>query len=237
MNTIKESYNNKLDNGKDGKNKQAFAKEPMNALTHFIGIILSVIGTIVLLHKSIKINEALYVLAFGIYGLSAIMLYTASTVYHTVRSTPEIEEVLRKIDHTMVFVLIAGTYTPICLLMLNATSGGRRGLLLLVGVWIIVILGMLFKFFFLNAPRWLYTMLYLAAGWLALLIIVPLYHTLTTTGFICLFLGGVFYTLGAVIYGLKNPKIGNELFGFHEIFHIFVLLGSITHFIMMLTFF
>lgn len=215
--------------------KVQLVKDPMSALTHLLGIILSFIGLAVLMHKSVKIDSAVDVLAFGIYGLTSIMLYTASTVYHTVKSTPEVEKMLRKIDHTMVFFLIAGTYTPICMIALKANEGNPRGLALLIAVWAIAILGTVFKFLFLNAPRWFYTVLYVAMGWVAIFVIVPLYHILPMLGFICLFLGGVLYTVGAIIYGFKNPKLGIKGFGFHEIFHVFVLLGSLAHYVMMLT--
>jgi hemolysin III len=204
-------------------------REPVSGFTHMAGAILSLIGMIFLLVPSIQLESPIHIAAFLIFGLSLILLYTASTLYHLLPLSDKGVLRLKKIDHMMIFVLIAGTYTPVCLLALE--GWWRTGMLL--GIWTFALGGIFLKAFWINAPRWFSTGIYLLMGWLVVVAIVPIYQALSIEGFSFLFLGGLFYSVGAVIYGLKRPNITTKHFGFHEIFHIFVMLGSLFHFLMM----
>ncbi len=207
-------------------------KDPMSALTHFIGVILSIFAVTSLVQKAYEVGSILHIVAFAIFGTSLILLYLASTIYHIIDRPKSLSNVLHKIDHMMIFVLIAGTYTPICLIPLR----GTLGLTFLSIIWSVAIAGMLFKIFWIDAPRWITTGIYIGMGWMAILIILPLIRTLSLGAIFWLFAGGIAYTLGGVIYGAKWPKRNAVWFGFHEIFHIFVLVGSLCHFIMMYQF-
>lgn len=203
-------------------------REPLNTWTHFIGIILAALGlTVMVWRAALKHNPSLITGAI-VFGISMILLYTASTVYHGFNGPKDIILRLRKLDHAMIFVLIAGTYTPICLTVLK----GWLGYGLLIGVWSLAIIGIVTKVIFINMPRWLSAGMYLFLGWLSVAFIYPLFKALPISGFIWLCLGGVFYTVGAVIYAIKSDKLKIGAFGFHEIFHLFILLGTLSHFIM-----
>lgn len=205
-------------------------REPVSGLTHLLGAFLSLAGMIYFIQCSIingKNKDYIYI--FIIFGISLILLYSASSIYHLVCAPAKVIMFLRRIDHSMIYVLIAGTYTPICLVALKGTVGIK----LLITVWCFAIVGILLKIFWFDAPRWLYTLFYIIMGWLAIFVIVPLSHVIPAVGMYLLVAGGIFYTIGGIIYGTKWPKITNKYFGFHEIFHIFVLLGSLCHFILM----
>lgn len=201
-------------------------KDPVSAITHFIGAVLSIPITIAMITVANNNGaEPVEIASLLIFGLSLFLLYTASTVYHTIDGTEETNVMLKKIDHMMIYVLIAGTYTPICLMALRY----NRGLTILFIVWAVAIVGMIVKIFWIDAPRWLSTLLYVGLGWASLLLIYPLYKATSAGAVALLALGGISYTVGAVIYATKRPKINNKYFGFHEIFHLFVLLGSALH--------
>ncbi len=200
-------------------------KDPMSALTHFIGFLAVIPCFILLMHKA-KLEASIWHLwGFAIFGASLLLLYGASTIYHTLRLSPKRVKVLRRIDHMMIFVLIAGTYTPICLVSLH----GKWGWTMLVLIWAFALSGILLKVFWMNAPRWLSTLIYVVMGWLAAIVFVPLEKAVSWQGVGLLLAGGIVYTLGAVIYGLKKPNITFKNFGFHEIFHVFVMIGSSLH--------
>lgn len=204
-------------------------REPVSGFTHLFGVVLSIIGLISLIIHS-NVNESLSrILIFSIFGCSLILLYSASSIYHLSYFKESIIKILRKIDHSMIFVLIAGTYTPICLIALK----NIWGLSLLIGIWLFAVAGIIIKVFFFNAPRWLSTLFYVLMGWAAIIAIVPLTKSLPLPAILWLFAGGIFYTIGAVIYATKKPKITFKYIGFHEIFHIFVLAGSLCHYWLM----
>lgn len=205
-----------------------FIKEPINSLTHLIGAVLSAVATGFMIYKSV-INHNPYQLAGAItFGISLICLYSASTIYHWVFSSEKLYTILRKIDHSMIYVLIAGTYTPVCLVTLKGTMGW-----VLFGIiWGLAILGIVMKMFWLNAPRWLYTAFYLILGWMAIFFIGPIYRAIPFNGFVWLVTGGLMYTVGSVIYATKSSIFRFKYLGFHEIFHLFILSGSLSHFIM-----
>jgi len=207
-------------------------REPVNGLTHFFGIILALIflGTL-LTRKSPAVTD-IHIIAFSIFSASQFFLFLASTLYHWVPATDKKLEVLRKIDHIMIFISIAGSYTPICLITLE----GTLGLITLAVVWSIALAGFFIKVFWLHAPRKLYTAIYLAMGWSVILIIYPLYNAMPEGGMFWLILEAIFYTVGASIYAFKKPDPYPGVMGFHEIFHIFILLGAFSHYYLLLKF-
>lgn len=204
-------------------------REPVSGFSHLLGALLSLIGLIILVQYSIPKQRVSYIITFTVFGISLILLYTASAVYHLATYSDNVIKILRRIDHSMIYILIAGTYTPICMLALK----GRMGWILFAAIWSMAIIGIVLKLIWFNAPRWLYTMFYVVMGWVAVFVIYPLTKTLPLAGVLWLIGGGVAYTVGAVIYATKWPKITSKIFGFHEVFHIFVLLGSFCHYWLM----
>ncbi|MGL4362602.1 MAG: PAQR family membrane homeostasis protein TrhA [Cellulosilyticaceae bacterium] len=202
-------------------------REPINAYTHLIGAGLSLIGTILLLIQGARLSPLTTTVTISIiiFGLSLVALYTTSGIYHLVHATDAVLLKLKKLDHSMIFILIAGSYTPFC--MLSLTGAWRVSIMSIV--WSIAIIGIFLKMFWIHMPRWLSTGLYIGMGWIALFALKPLYHSLPIGGFSFLVAGGIMYTIGGVIYGLKKPNI-SKTFGFHELFHIFVMLGSLCHY-------
>ena len=204
------------------------AKDPASCYSHFLGVVLSITGLVTLLVESR--GDPWRVVGFSIYGASLILLYSASTIYHWQALPPRGEDILKRLDHVAIFVLIAGTYTPVCLVTLR----GGWGWSVLGLVWGLALLGLLLKLFFQHLPRWSSTALYVGMGWIAVVAVVPLVQSLPVSGLMWLVAGGVLYTLGAVIYAVKWPDPAPQVFGFHEVFHVFVLAGSITHFVFMM---
>lgn len=203
-------------------------KEPVSCLTHLGGAIAALICTIVLIYMAIP-RGASYIVSFAVFGVAMILLYTASTIYHMLCVPKRVSRILQRIDHTMIFSFIAGTYTPACLIPLR----GAWGWAILVIVWAMALAGLLMKLFWLTAPRFLSTLAYVTMGWVAVVAVVPLYRALSAAAFALLLLGGLSYTIGAVIYAAKRPRLFPAYFGFHELFHIFVLLGSTFHVLFM----
>ena len=203
-------------------------KEPVNTLTHLAGAVFSVVALVWMIIKGFYNGSMVQVVSAGVFGLSLLALYTASTVYHWVPSSEKVQAILRRVDHSMIYILIAGTYTPVCLIALKGTLGYT-----LFGiVWGLAILGIIMKLVWFSAPRWLYTSFYLILGWMAIFFIVPLYKSLPMEGFIWLLTGGLMYSVGAVIYATKPKRMQLSVFGFHEIFHLFILAGSFAHYMM-----
>lgn len=198
----------------------------MNGFTHFIGIIFAIVVTILLVVSSLNPYEPHHLISFSVFGFGMILLYTTSTLYHWLRLSEAGILKLRKADHIMIFIYIAATYTPICIVALKGTLGWG----LLIGVWFVALVGVIIKIFWMNAPRWLSTFIYILMGWLAVIVIYPLLNSLQIGALIWLMIGGLFYTIGAVIYALKKPDPYPGILGFHEIFHLFVLLGTFSHF-------
>ena len=206
-------------------------KDPVSGFSHLIGMIASIVGLVFLIVFAVKYGEGTYdVVSFSIFGTGLIFLYAASSFYHLLNLKEKATAVLRRIDHIMIYILIAATYTPICLGPLR----GGLGWSIFGVVWGLAIVGLFLTIFWLHAPRWIRTGLYLTMGWIAIIVIYPMIIKFQELGafasLIWLLAGGLFYTIGAVIYGLKWPKLKNKLFSFHEIFHIFILLGSLCHF-------
>jgi hemolysin III len=205
-------------------------REPVSGFTHLFGAVLSLIGLIVLVSMSYYMRSTKHIIAFSIFGISMILLYTASSVYHLITVSEKGIKVMRRVDHSMIYVLIAGTYAPICLIGLKGSMG--KGLF--ITIYALATLGIILKMFWFNAPRWLYTSFYVFMGWVSIIAVVPLAKVIPNSGIAWLFAGGVLYTVGAVIYAAKWPHIKSKIFGFHEIFHIFVLMGSFCHYWLMI---
>lgn len=206
-------------------------KDPGSAITHFIGAAAALLCSFPLLHKAVLTGSSMAVAAMAIFISSMILLYTASTVYHSLDISRKINLILRRVDHSMIFVLIAGSYTPVCLLALT----GSRGLFLLVFIWAAAILGIILKIYFINCPHWVSSVIYIAMGWACVFVFGTLVRTLPKPAFYWLLAGGIIYTIGGLIYGLKL-KIFDRFpanFGSHEIFHLFVMGGSLCHYIFM----
>lgn len=201
-------------------------REPMNGFTHFIGLILSIIGTIYLIISSLNPYKPIHLIAFTIFGLGLILLYATSTLYHWLKLSDSGILRMRKADHIMIFINIAATYTPVCMIALK----NNLGWILLLIIWSIALAGIFIKIFWMHSPRWLSTIIYILMGWMAVVVIFPLIEVLQSEALVWLFIGGVFFTIGAVIYALKKPDPFPGILGFHEIFHLFVLLGSFSHF-------
>jgi len=201
-------------------------RDPISGLTHFIGIILSVIGTIVLLTRNEEPLTIYHTTSFFIFGISMTLLYTISTLYHWLPLSEKNLMIVRKIDHIMIFVFIAASYTPVCLITLR----GSWGWAILGIVWGLTFAGFFLKLFWIQAPRFLYTSIYLLMGWIIIVAILPLSKVMPSQGFFWLALGGVFYSTGAVIYAIKKPNPLPNVFGFHEIFHLFIMAGSFSIF-------
>lgn len=202
---------------------------PWSAITHGAGVVLGVLGTVLLLVRAASVGGALRVTVFAVYCASMVALYLASTLYHCLRTSAAGRMNLRRIDHASIYLLIAGSYTPICLLSLKGALGwGLFGL-----IWTLAAAGIVLSVAWIMAPRWLTAGIYLSMGWLAVFAVYPLSQVLSVKGMALLLLGGVLYTVGGVLYGLKWPGRDNPRFGCHEIFHLFILAGSIVHYLMM----
>lgn len=209
-------------------------KDPGSAITHFIGMLMAVFAAVPLIIKATHEPSPIYVVSIAIYAASLILLYAASTIYHTFDRSEKINTILKKIDHIMISVLIAGSYTPICLLVL----GGRLGIILLAIVWSIAIAGILIKAFWVYCPKWVSSVLYIGMGWTCVLAFTQLLNSMSPAAFGWLLAGGLIYTAGGIIYALKLPifNMKHKDFGSHEIFHLFVMGGSICHFVVMYAF-
>ena len=205
-------------------------REPVSGLTHLAGVLLALIGLGVLLVRASGAGRVDQFVAFGVFGLSLVALYGASALYHLLPVSPVAVARLRRLDHVTIFILIAGTYTPICVLALE--GGWGAGLLGLV--WTLALCGVVLKVVWMDAPRWLSVGLYLAMGWLAVIAASAILQAIPQGGVAWILGGGLVYSVGAVVYGLKWPNLIPGVFGFHELWHIFVLAGSACHFWAML---
>lgn len=209
-------------------------KDPGSALTHFIAMILALGASSPLIIKAARTPGYTHVLPLAIFITSMILLYAASTIYHTLDISPKVNQILRKVDHMMIFILIAGTYTPICLIVL----GNRSGFLLLALVWAIAAAGILINAFWISCPKWFSSLIYISMGWVCVTAFREIISALPPAAFSWLLAGGIIYTVGGVIYALKLPIFNSrhKNFGSHEIFHLFVMGGSLCHYVVMYAF-
>ncbi len=197
----------------------------MSGFLHFIGVLLGIAALVLLLvfgHDS-----PWKVVSFSIYGATLILLYLFSTLYHWLpKHAGGKYQVFRKLDHCSIYALIAGSYTPFCLVTMN----GAWGWTLFGIIWGLAIAAITIQAVYINVWRWLTTTIYIAMGWLIVIAIKPLLANLPPLGFFWLALGGVIYSIGGVIYTIKKPNLFKK-FGYHELWHVFVLLGSVCHFV------
>lgn len=210
---------------------QITIREPGSAITHFIGMMMAVFASVPLFVKAEICSGKQGLHAMVVFMLSMILLYGASALYHTASVSEHVQKILRKIDHTMIYILIAGSYTPVCLLVLDH----EKGYPLLALVWGLAAAGIVVALLWINCPKWVSSIIYIAMGWVCILVFGELFSALSGKAFLWLLAGGVIYTVGGVIYALKLPIFNSRHanFGSHEIFHLFVMGGSICHFIFM----
>jgi len=208
---------------------QSKLREPVNGLTHLGGAIAALFGQIALL--VVGWSGTAKIISIFVYGLSLVVLFSASATYHLAKADPAILRTLRKLDHSAIYLLIAGTYTPFCI---NAFTGFFRWGLLAI-IWTIALAGIIVKIFYVKAPRWLNASVYVVMGWLCVSAVGQMSTMLQVSTMGWLIVGGVIYTLGAVIYATKMFNFVPGKFGFHEVWHIFVLLGALAHFIAVMT--
>ena len=194
-------------------------KEPFSAVSHAIGAVLAILALILLIRESIDPTKQYD-------STRQKILYTASAIYHWLHLAPKYVKWLQTMDHAMIHVLIASTYTPVCLIPLRGVWGWS----LLGMIWSLAIFGILLNIFWKNLPDWFSVTFYIFMGWLSVIAIWPMIQTLQIGALVWIFLGGFFYTIGAIIHSLKKPNPIPNVVGAHEIFHLFVLLGSAAHF-------
>jgi len=204
------------------------AVDPFSCYSHLLGAALAVAGLVVLV--TISRDDPWRVVGFSIYGASLIILYLASTVYHWLLVPIAQRKWLNRVDHVAIFLLIAGTYTPVCIVTLR----GGWGWTMFGIVWTAAVAGTILKLGFRSLPRWVSASIYVAMGWAAVLAVVPLVRAFPPSALAWLLAGGLLYTAGAVVYATRRPNPYPRVFGFHEIFHMFVLAGSAAHFVFML---
>jgi len=200
-------------------NEYSLEEEKLNIISHTIGLVLSIIALVLLISRAKSYNDILHITSAGIFGVSLILLYAASTLYHNANN-PKLRFKLKIFDHSAIYVLIAGTYTPFTLITLN----GNTGWLIFIISWGMALIGIILKLFFTGKYNLISTLMYVFMGWMIVFAIKPLIANLPAYGLYWLVAGGVSYTLGAIIYSLKKVKFN------HAIFHVFVLVGSFCHF-------
>ncbi|MDD6207466.1 MAG: hemolysin III family protein [Clostridiales bacterium] len=209
-----------------------YLRDPGSAITHLIGAVCTVAGAFPLLKRAYLSENTVSFVSMVIFLTSMFLLYTASTLYHSCMGSEKQILRFKKLDHSMISVLIAGTYTPVCLITLH----GRTGNLLLAVIWGMAFLGILLKLFWVTCPKWLSSGVYLVMGWTCVLALPQLLKLLPAASFLLLLAGGILYSIGAVIYALKLSIFNKShpYFGSHEIFHLFVMAGSLCHYMVMM---
>jgi hemolysin III len=200
-------------------------RDPISGLTHLVAALGAVIGLVILL--IIGRDDSAKAISLAIYGLSLVLMLAASATYHLVKGPPQVIKVLRKVDHSAIYLLIAGSYTPICIHFFRGFwQWGFVGI-----IWGMAIIGIAIKIFIINAPRWVTAGIYLLMGWMSIVAIPEMMATMPASALIWLVLGGLSFTLGAVVYISKKPDFYPKVLGFHEVWHIFVIIGCACHFI------
>jgi hemolysin III len=202
-------------------------REPFSGLSHLLGAALSLPAMLFLLMKLPEQQYLTYLFSYLIFCISMFMMFGSSAIYHLMEISENGLQKLKRIDHMAIFIMIAGTYTPYCLIGLK----GSLSWLMFSIIWAIAIVGILIKIYWLHAPRWLSTLLYVSMGWAAIFIYAPLKKNLSDPALNWLFIGGIVYTLGAIIYATKWPTIHTRYFNFHDLWHVFVLAGAACHFV------
>lgn len=228
MNTVTMELSNKIQ--KKRVAHKFHLKDPGSAITHFIGMLMAIFAGFPLMGKAFNQPDPVHAFSLSIFIISMILLYMASTLYHTFNLSDKINRRLKKFDHMMISVMIAGSYTPICLIVLKDSVG----IPLFFLIWSMALGGIILKAFWVYCPRWVSSALYIAMGWTCVLAFTPIMHNLSSTAFHWLLAGGIIYTIGGIIYALKLPILNHlwKNFGNHEIFHLFVMGGSVCHFVL-----
>ena len=207
-------------------------REPGSALTHLAGVIASAAVAFPLMFRALLTGDRRAVIATAVFSSCMFLLYTASTLYHSVCVKDRTLRIFRKIDHMMIFVMIAGCYTPFCLLVLDET----KGRIMLAAVWILALAGMVAKGLWITCPKWFSSVIYILMGWICVFVFGDLVRLLPHQVFCWLLAGGIIYTAGGIIYACRIPLFPQrKFFGNHELFHVFVLAGSLCHFMAMYT--
>ena len=206
----------------------AYENEPVSGLTHFIGFLLAIAGLVLLVTFAARTGTVWHVIGFAVFGASMVLLYFTSSLYHFFPVTHRAKKYLQRVDHAMIFLMIAGTYTPLCLITLR----GPWGWSLFGVIWALALIGIAWKALH-TKDHWLSTVLYIVMGWLAVIAIAPLRAALQPAALWWLFSGGIFYTVGAVIFHFSHIRHSKWL-GMHEVWHVFVLAGNFCHFWLLL---
>ncbi|MEE2960067.1 MAG: hemolysin III family protein [Myxococcota bacterium] len=204
----------------------AIFREPFNGLSHLAATIMAIAGLCLLVAQAALHGDMWHIVSFSIFGACMILMFACSTLYHLILAGEKGLLILKRFDHMAIFMMIAGTYTPMCLVPLR----GSIGWTLLGIIWGLALLGIVLKAVWIGAPRWSSTLIYLAMGWSCVFTFSPMVNNLPEQSLAWLVCGGVFYTLGALIYGIKWPNPKPPHFGFHEIWHLFVIGGAFSHF-------
>ncbi len=205
-------------------------RDPVSGLMHLFAAVAAVVGLAALLY--LGCGDLSKQVSLLVYGASLVLMFSASAVYHLVKSKPQIAQILRKLDHSAIYLLIAGTYTPICIHFFDGFW--RWGVLSII--WSMAVVGIAVKLFIINVPRWVTVAIYLLMGWLSIMAVREMLLAMPPGALVWLVLGGLFFTVGAVVYATKKPDFYPGVFGFHELWHIFVILGCLSHFIVIAVF-
>lgn len=203
-------------------------REPFSGISHLVGVLLSVVGLTVLLY--LAQGKPWHILSFAIFGASLILLYSASTLYHSLPITGKLLSGWQRLDHSAIFLLIAGTYAPVCLVLLRGTYGWS----LLIAEYLLAVVGIVSLLLFKSKPDWLRVVFYMSMGWIALLALPALRFLLSPAALAWLIGGGVLYTVGTVFYATNWPRLWPGKFSAHDLWHLFVLGGNTCHFVLML---
>lgn len=208
------------------------SNEPLSAVTHLIATLLSIAGLSLLIALSAMRGEAMHVVGFSIFGASLVLLYLFSTLYHFLSKSHPVKALFQILDHITIYILIAGTYTPLVLIVLPPAWGWS----MFGAIWGLAICGVLIKAFRLPLPKWASAVFYILMGWLIVVALIPLKEALPLEGILWLLAGGIFYTVGTVFFAFDRVIKLNKWYTLHDIFHVFVMLGSFSHFWFMLKF-
>lgn len=201
-------------------------REPFSGISHLAGAVVAAAGLVDLIVAAA--GRTVQLVAFVVYGFSLILMYLSSGIYHSVQASGKSLEMLRRMDHTAIYMLIAGTYVPICLICL----AGPWGQALLIAEVVMAVIGTVAALAFKGGPSWLRAALYVAMGWLAVVAICPLSANLPAAALHWLLAGGIVYTIGAVVYVTNRPRLWPGRFGAHDLWHLFVIGGSYCHFVL-----
>ena len=203
-------------------------RDHFSAISHLVGAMLSVAGLVLLMVLAARDGTVWHIIGFSIFGASLISLYSVSAMYHLFHIDSRTRRIFKRLDHSFIFVLIAGTFTPICLTVLR----GPWGWALLSVIWACAAMGIVVKNVW-RVPSWASTLFYVIMGWIAVIPIVPLYKALPLAALMWLFFGGVLYTVGALFYARSERRPTHGWFNQHDLFHLFVIGGSLCHFAVM----